>query len=140
MPRLGGGWFGGMGGGGSGTLGSVQEPFQVGHTYLIHGPIAIPSGDLAFIPPFYVPIGTGQSCKLVRCRYKINAGTSVTAKLQKNGSDITGFTGISITTTTAETDPTDVTLANNDLLALVVTAVSDAPQNLSFTLVLEYQA
>jgi hypothetical protein len=97
----------------------------------------VASGDTDFIPPIFVSLATGQSLKLVKARYVINSGTSVTCKLQANGSDITGFTGISVTTTAAETDPTDVDLADNDRLALVVTAVSGTPKNLSFSLVFE---
>lgn len=141
MPRIGGGWFGGMGSsaGGAGTTFEPGAGFQIGHTWLVTGPIAVPSGDLAFIPPFYVPVKSSQSTKLVRARYKINSGTSVTAKLQKNGVDISGYTGISVTTTTAETDAADVALADNDVIALVVTAVSGSPYNLSFTVVLEHE-
>jgi hypothetical protein len=117
---------------------TVTKTFRTVHTFAVGGTIAVPSGDTDFIPPFFISKMAGQTVKLVKARYRINGGTSATVKLQNNGSDITGFTGMSVTTTTAETDPTDVTLADNDLIALVVTAVSGTPKNLSVTLVLEH--
>jgi hypothetical protein len=58
--------------------------------------------------------------------------------LQNNGVDIAGFTGMSVITTAADTDPADVTLFNNDLISLVVTATTGSPQNMSMTVFLEY--
>jgi hypothetical protein len=113
------------------------KAFRWSHTFAVAGEIKVASGDTDFIPPIFVSLATGQGLKLVKARYVINSGTSATCKLQANGSDITGFTGISVTTTVAETDPTDVELADNDRLALIVTAVSGTPKNLSFSLVFE---
>ncbi|EDK72275.1 hypothetical protein TM7_0330 [candidate division TM7 genomosp. GTL1] len=79
----------------------------------------------------------GQAVKLVSVRHRINSGTSATVKLQNNGADITGFTGISVTTTATTTDPADATLADGDMLQLVVTATSGSPQNMSFSLFFE---
>lgn len=110
----------------------VQTP----HTWTVQGSIAIPSGDTDFIPPFFVPVPAGATVTLKRARYKINSGTSATMKLQKNGSDVSGYTGLSVTTTAAQT-VNDATFVDNDVLALVVTAVSGSPKNLSFTVVLE---
>ena len=108
------------------------------HTWAISGEIAVPSGDVDYILPFFVSLASGQTAKLVKARHRINSGTSVTCKLQKNGGDITGFTGISVTTTTTNTDPADVTLADDDMLALVVTGVAGTPKNMSFTVFVEY--
>lgn len=107
------------------------------HTWAIGGEIKVPSGDTDFIPPMFAMKRTNETVKLTKCRYKINSGTSVTAKLTQNGSDVSGFTGISVGTTAGTTDPADVTLADGDAIALVVTAVSGTPKNLSFTIVLE---
>lgn len=108
------------------------------HTWSVQGEIKVPSGDTDFIPGFFVKVPTGQTVSIASARYKINSGTSVTAKVQVNGSDATGFTGMSVGTAAAETDPSDVTLANNDLVTLVVTAVSGTPKNMSFTIFLKY--
>lgn len=123
---------------GAATLVQTAITHWVGHTFGVAGAIAVPVGDLDFIVPLYVPVFAGRTVKLAKCRYKINSGTSVTAKLQINGVDATGFTGISVTTTTAETDPTNIALADGDRINLVVTAVSGSPQNMSFTIVLEH--
>lgn len=113
-------------------------PIWTGHTFAVAGNVAVPSGDIDFVNPLFVPVATGRVVKLAKCRYKINSGTSATCKLQINGVDATGFTGIVVTTTTAETNPTDILLADGDRIALVVTAVSGTPVNLSFTIVLEH--
>ncbi len=115
-----------------------SKTIRQGHTWGISGEVKVASGNTDFLLPFFVSLATDQTAKLVSCKYKINSGTSVTAKLQQNDVDITGFTGISVTTTAATTDPTDVTLADGDKLALLVTAVSGTPTNMSFTIFIEH--
>lgn len=107
------------------------------HTFVVTGTVAVPSGATNYLPPFFAAVREGTSLKLVGCRYKIHSGTSATVKVQINGSDATGFTGLVVTTTAASTTPTAITLAHEDLVALVVTAVSGAPTHLSFTLFFE---
>jgi hypothetical protein len=122
----------------SGALSQASaKTIRIPHTWTISGAIAVPSGDTDFINPMFVSLPSGQTANLAGCKYLINSGTSVTAKLQKNGTDATGFTGISVTTTAATTFPTAVTLADGDKLALVVTAVSGSPFNLAFTIFLD---
>jgi len=115
-----------------------SKTVRIPQTYTISGDIKVPSGDTDFINPFFIALPSGQTARLVSCRYVINSGTSATVKLQKNGTDITGFTSISVSTTAASTTPTSVSLTDNDKLALVVTAVSGTPRNLSFTIFIEY--
>lgn len=115
---------------------------RIPHTWAIPGLICVPSGEYDYIVPFFVSLPTGQTAKLAKARYVIHgagASPSATVKLQKNGADITGFTSVSVTTTAASTDPADVDLADNDLLALVVTAVSGTPWNLTFTILIDYK-
>jgi hypothetical protein len=112
--------------------------YRYGHTWAISGEIKVPSGNVDFINSFYVSFVAGQSAVLSQARHRINIGTSVTCKIQKNGSDVTEFTGISVTQTSVTTNPADVSLADGDRLALVVTGVSGTPQNLSFTLFIDY--
>lgn len=114
---------------------------RYGHTWAIPGSIAVASGDTDFIVPFFVSFdSSAQSMKLVSARHRINSGTSATVKLQKDGSDVTGFTGISVTIADTTTDPADVALTDGNRLALVVTAVSGAPKNMSFTIFIAYEA
>ena len=122
----------------AGAPGSGGSTIRVGKTYAIAGEIKVPVGQTDFIVPFFVSLAGGQTADLVKARHQIQAGTSVTCKLQKNGVDVTGFTAISVTTTPADTDPTDVALAENDELALVVTAVAGTPQNMTFTIFIEH--
>ena len=109
-----------------------------GHTWGISGEIKVPSGDTNFLLPFFVSLASGQTANIVSARHKINGGTSATVKVQKNDVDVTGLTGISVNTTSTTTNPSDVSLADNDKLALVVTGVAGTPKNLSFTLFLEH--
>ena len=108
------------------------------HTFAVGGPVNVQSGQVDYILPFFVRVPATQTVKLISARHRINSGTSATAKVQVNGSDATGFTGMAITTASTDTDPADITLSNNDLVSLVVTAVSGAPQNMSVTVFFEY--
>ena len=124
--------------------GTEEDPLSVpnvvirtGHTWAISGEISVASGDDDFLNPFFVSLATGQTMKVVKVRYKINSGTNCNIKLQKNGVDLTGFTNITVTTSEAETDPTDQALADDDKLALIVNSVSGTPTNLSFTVFIE---
>ena len=99
------------------------------------------TGDItvATLPGVFVPsLAPGQTAKLVEARHIIGSGTSATVKLQRNGVDITGFAGMSVTTTAGLTDPDDVTLAAGDYIQPVVTAVLGAPKDLGITVVLEF--
>lgn len=111
--------------------------FRHAQTWTIGGYINVPIGDVDYINPIFVSVITGQTLKLVACRHRINSGTSATVKIQKNGVDATGFTGIAVSTSSTTTDPADITLADGDMLQLVVTAVSGSPQNMSVTLLFE---
>jgi hypothetical protein len=103
---------------------------------LVSGAIAVPSGDVNVIPVFFVKEGALDTLTVTALRYKIGSGTSATFKLQKNGGDVTGATGIAATTTSATTTlGTPASLADLDELQIIVTAVSGAPQNLSVAVI-----
>lgn len=114
-----------------------QPPPWLFQNFVIGGEVKVPSGQTDAIPPMYVSVRPGTTLKLARVRYRIGGGTNVGFKLQKNGSDITGFTGLTATTTAAETDPTDVALADNDAIQIVVTSVTATPVNFTVTLTFE---
>lgn len=117
-------------------LGTASNAVRIPHTWAISGEIKIASGDTDFIVPFFVPVPTGRYVRAVAARSRINGGTSATVKLQKNGVD--QVTGLSVSTTSTTHNFTDFDLADGDRLALVVTAVSGVPKNLTFSLYLEY--
>lgn len=116
----------------------ADKIYRIGKTYAIGGEIKVPVGQTDFLVPFFVSFAAGQTAKLVKVRYQLQSGTSATVDVEINGSGATGFTGISVTTTPAETDPADVVLSDNDEIAIVVTGVSGTPQNMTFTLFLEH--
>lgn len=105
---------------------------KVSHTFAIGGEIKIPFGDDDFIPPFFI----ASPGSLIAARYKINSGTSVTLKIQKNGTDV--LTGLSVTKTAATNDFADIATVAGDQIGIVVTAVSGTPKNLSFTIYVSY--
>lgn len=117
--------------------GTTTKVIRSPHTWAVQGEIKVPSGDTDYIPGFFIAEPGAQTVKVVAARYKINSGTSATVKIQKNGVDLTGFTAISVGTTAADTNPADQDVADGDYITLVVTAVSGAPKNLSFSLLLE---
>jgi hypothetical protein len=117
---------------------TLPKTFRIGHTWGISGAVNVASGDNDFISPFFYVKASNQSSTIIGCVYKINSGTSVTAKIQINDADVTGLTNISITPTTNYTISSSGTLSNMDKIALIVTAVSGSPKNLTFTLFLDH--
>lgn len=118
--------------------------FYTTHTWLLHDAIAVPSGDTNFLAPTRIKLrAANQTAKVVKVEYRCNngaGGVNFTFKLQKNGEDITGFTGLKTPAEAAwkETDPEDKALADNDSLAPVVTAIEGEPKNGSITVVVEH--
>lgn len=114
---------------------------NVPHTWAVSGEIKVPSGGNDTIPGMIVPTAAaGQTMRLVGARYRLASGTSATVTLQRNGVDITGFTGISVTPTQGSVTPTAVTLAAGDYIQPVVTAVSGTPKDLTLSIAIEYAA
>lgn len=107
------------------------------HTFALKGAITVES-----TPSFFTSVVTGyQHVRIVKARHRITSGTNATFKIQKNGSDLTGYgtTGspLTATTTAAETVSTQA-LVDNDELDLVLVGVSGSPVDLTVTIVLEH--
>jgi hypothetical protein len=115
------------------TVNASAKTVRAAHTWAISGAVAVGASLSMF-----VSLAAGQTANIASAKYKIGAGTSVTVSVRKNGVDVTGFTGLSVTTTAASTDPANVALAEGDDLSLNITAVSGVPTGLSFTLFLEH--
>jgi len=116
----------------------ISSSTVIPHTWVVPNAVTVPTGTTDSIPPMIVSLPTGRTAKLLSLRRSILGGTSATFKLQRNGADITGYTGLSATTTIAQTDATDVTLTDGDKIQPIVTAVSGSPVGLSISLVIEY--
>jgi hypothetical protein len=120
------------------VLGDQSKVIRQGHTWAIAGEVRVASGDTDFLMPFFVSLANGQTAKIVSCRYKINSGTSATVNVQRNGSNVSGLTGLNVSTTANTTTPTSIDLSENDQLSLVITSVNGTPKNLSFTIFIEH--
>ena len=118
---------------------TVSKTIRVAHTFAVSGQVYVPVGDTYFIPPFFAPVPVGQTVTIAAARYKINSGTSVTFNINKNGTTVTGLSALSASTTatTALATGLNVCVAD-DPIALVVTAVSGTPMNMTVTLYLDY--
>lgn len=105
-------------------------------TWTIQGDLAVPSGSTDYINGWFAPVPPGQTLAIIGVWGVIRAGTSVTLKFQQNGSDISGLTGIVITTTPglAAQPSTLIEIMNGDFIVPVITAVSGSPDNLSLGL------
>lgn len=118
----------------------IARVFELGHSWALQGQIFVPAGNVDIIPQIFIPVfPTLQVAKLKRVRYGIVSGTSATFKMQRNGADITGLTGLVAAPTVTETAlGTPLALSNNDRLQPVVTAVAGTPLHLSITAVVEH--
>lgn len=120
---------------------AVPDPdkvLRIGHTYTIGGTVSVASTDVDYINPFFVSLANGQTASIGKVRGGVQLGTNATVKLQKNSSDMAGFTGIVLTTDPASTTAAAVSLADDDKIAMVVTATSGTPKNLSLTIFVDY--
>lgn len=114
--------------------------YWITHNWAIAGQINVPAGQVDVIPKMFISIAPNQSIKIAKVRYLIEAGTSVTFKIQKNGVDVTGLTGLvaSPAGTAVTTDPTDVVVADGDNIQPVVTAVNGTCLNMTIGLTFEH--
>lgn len=114
--------------------GRIATPERRGYTFALSDAVTART-----LPGMFIPSGT---VRLAKVRYRIRSGTSVSFRLQRNGADISGFgtsgSPLTATTAAANTDPTDVTLAEDDELTVVISAVSGSPTDFSVTVFLDH--
>ena len=91
-------------------------------TYSESGTLAVPSGATGYLPPFFMPVGTGQTVSLYAVIYEVRSGTC-DINIEHNGAAIA--TGLAVSATPATT-AVSASVANNDTFQVVVTAVSSA--------------
>lgn len=110
---------------------------RIPHTYAVGGTLAVASAGTNFLPPYYVPVPSGQRARLYAVRYKLRAGTA-TISVNKNGSNFGSLGALGATTTAQSAAPTaGQALADGDELAPVLSAVSGA-DGLSLTFWIDY--
>ena len=113
---------------------------RIPHTWAVSGEVKVASGDTDFVLPFYVPVPAGQTVRLVGVRARINNGASASAtfKMQRDGADITGYTGIVASNTSPSVTADGGLFTDSQTFALVITAVTGTPRNLTVTAFLDY--
>lgn len=97
--------------------------FTISQTYSVQGTIAVASGSLNYLPPFFVPqCGSPGAIELVAVYTKLRAG-SATLTIDRTGTPVA--TGVACSTLSTYT-PIGATVFSDDLLVPVVTAASSA--------------
>ena len=107
-------------------------------TFVIPDTVAVAVGDVNFLPPQYLSISSDQAVQIIGVRAAINSGTSATVSLNQNGSGVTGLTAVVVTPTPTTTSITPVSVADGDVLALVVSAISGTPKNMSVSVIFQH--
>ncbi len=117
--------------------GNSKITINTPHAWVIPGPVA--TGTL---PGITVVPASGEEVLAVRVDYKIVGGTKVKFKLQRNGVNITGFTGLEATTTHGHTEPTAVQISASEAeeITVVIEEATGSPKGLSVGLNLKHIA
>lgn len=125
------------------ALNRRTQALRVERTFTINGDVFLPSGDTFYVPPFFVPVPTGQTVSLVAARYVIRSGTEAVFDIRENNTvihaSLTGLRATTTPTTATSTAPTQA-LTNGTALSIVVTGVIGSPKNMSVSLYLDYLA
>lgn len=109
---------------------STLPPLTVSKSLVVPGAIAVASGGTNYLPPFPVTVSSGYAGTLAGVRAVCRTGT-VTYKIQRNGSDVTGLTGLTANQTVSNVTSTQA-LTDGDLIAVVVTTpLTGSPDSLS---------
>jgi hypothetical protein len=104
---------------------------RISYTWAIPGEILVASNEINYIVPFFVSIPANHFARIIGVRYVIHYGNSVTCSLQQNGNNLANYSNLSVNTT-ATSNYSNVNLANEDMLGLVVSAVANNPKNFTF--------
>jgi hypothetical protein len=109
-------------------------------TWAIGGYVNVAQGDVDYINPIFISSPSPQTVQLISCQYIIHndSSSSATVGIYQNGSLLSQFSNIEVTTTKGTTTPgTPVSLSDGDMLQLVVASINNTPLNLSCTIVLQ---
>lgn len=103
-------------------IGPVTGLENFSQTYSVSGTLVVPSGATGYLPPFFMPVASGQSISLYAVIYEVRSG-SCDINIEQNGTAIS--TGLAVSTTPTET-AVSAEVANNDTFQVVITSVSSA--------------
>lgn len=109
-----------------------------GHSYILPGYIGVTEGQINYVPPFYVSNAPGQVTKLSKVSHSLNYGGSATCHVLVNDSVVPAYSGVVVTSGINTLDATDIYLQDGDSVGIKVAEVNNNPQNLSFTIFLDY--
>jgi hypothetical protein len=115
------------------------QTVRLAHTFALNGALVVASGASGYIPPFFVPVPTGQTAIVRAVRAMCRAG-SCALTIQKNGAGLTGLIGIGVDNvafTTAAGSTSDNQLADGDAIAPIITSVNFA-DGLSLSIFVDY--
>ena len=123
-------------------LRAATKTYRMVHTFTLSGAVAVPSGDTAYIPPFFVSLPGGQSAVIAGARHSLHTGGTATFTVSHGARDagtaVTGLTGVVSSTTTTFTAATGAnTVADGDAVQLVVTGIVGTPQNATVSVYLD---
>jgi len=105
---------------------SAPTSLTLPYTYSVSGTLYVPSGSANYLPPFFFPVPSNQTVTLVSVIGMVRSG-SCDLSIDKNGTGITGLTGLTFSTSASTHTPTStVTVADNDYFAPVISSVSSA--------------
>lgn len=113
----------------------TRKRIMIPHTWAIPGAIT----EDMFVVPFFVPVPSGQSAKLVAIRHQLHTVSgSALITVIKNGLIVTDWENIYVSNVATTTVSTSLELINSDKLGLSVEHVSYTITHLSFSLWIEY--
>jgi hypothetical protein len=113
-----------------------KKVYRLSHSFTVSGEVKLDdASNTYYIPPFFVPVPNGQTVKFKGGRARINSGTSATVDIRRNG---TNMVGGQVVGTTTSVFSADTTLGDGDWIALVVTAVSGTPKNMTVSVFLDH--
>lgn len=123
----------------TGSIGAPSQGIDTRYTqtYTIPGEVLeTGSGGDGYIPPFFEAVGSGEDKVIKSVRHVLRTGNCDVTVL-RNESVISGYDNISVSDTAGNETGPEISLADGDLLRLRVDAVSNNPEDLTVSIVVE---
>lgn len=109
---------------------TATKTLRIGHTWAVAGTL-----QAATLPAIFVPEAGSQGATLVGLRTVIGSGTSAGVQVTRNGSNLGSV--VTVTTTPATTTYSQA-ITDGDRLAIVLSALTGSPADLSVTAIVEH--